>query len=237
MIQVSAHRGRLALGTAVERIKKSIAHIKPPKDYYYEFAGDYQEMVQNEKEFKFAICVMVLLVFIVLASLFESYSQPFIIMVTVPMAVIGAILALFITHKPVTMGVFIGLIMLGGIAVNNAIILVDRINHLRKKEEEENALVGNTLNGGEILRQESLKAVLKAGKDRLRPILMTSLTTILGLLPMALDRSEGSSLWSPLAITVIGGLAASTILTLFIVPAFYMIFEDVKRVIRLTREA
>ncbi|MFB0526686.1 MAG: efflux RND transporter permease subunit [bacterium] len=234
MIQVSAHRGRLTLGTAVERIKKSIANIKPPKDYYYEFSGDYQEMVQNEKEFKFALCIMVILVFIVLASLFESYSQPLIIMVTVPMAVIGAILALFITHKPVTMGVFIGLIMLGGIAVNNAIILVDRINHLRGKEED--ALVGNNLNGGKILRREPLKAVLQAGGDRLRPILMTSLTTILGLLPMALDRSEGSSLWSPLAITVIGGLAASTILTLFIVPAFYMIFEDVKKIIRLANE-
>jgi len=235
MIQVSAHRGKLTLGTAVDRIKKSLAQIKPPKDYYYEFAGDYQEMVQNEKEFKFALYVMVILVFIVLASLFESYSQPLIIMVTVPMAAIGAILALFITHKPVAMGVFIGLIMLGGIAVNNAIILVDRINHLRRKQGD--ALVETTLNGGEISGRECLKAVLKAGQDRLRPILMTSLTTILGLLPMALDRSEGSSLWSPLAITVIGGLATSTILTLFIVPAFYMIFEDIKRVIRLTREA
>lgn len=235
MIQVSAHRGRLTLGTAVERIKKSLAHIKPPKDYYYEFSGDYQEMVQNEKEFKFALYVMVILVFIVLASLFESYSQPLIIMVTVPMAVIGAILALFITHKPITMGVFIGLIMLGGIAVNNAIILIDRINHLRRKEED--TLVETSLNGGKILGIEPLKAVLQAGGDRLRPILMTSLTTILGLLPMALDRSEGSSLWSPLAITVIGGLAASTILTLFIVPAFYMIFEDAKKLIRLTNGA
>ncbi len=232
MIQVSAHRGRLTLGTAVEKIKKSLVHIKPPKDYYYEFSGDYQEMVQNEKEFKFALWVMVLLVFIVLASLFESYSQPFIIMVTVPMAVIGAIIALFMTHKPITMGVFIGLIMLGGIAVNNAIILIDRINHLRRKEKD--ALAGNNLNGGEIPGREALKAILQAGGDRLRPILMTSLTTILGLLPMALDRSEGSSLWSPLAITVIGGLAASTILTLFIVPAFYMIFEDIKKLIRLT---
>ncbi|MFB0528164.1 MAG: efflux RND transporter permease subunit [bacterium] len=234
MIQVSAHRGRLTLGTAVEKIKKSIAQIKPPKDYYYEFSGDYQEMVQNEKEFKFALWVMVILVFIVLASLFESYSQPLIIMVTVPMAVIGAILALFITHKPITMGVFIGLIMLGGIAVNNAIILVDRINHLRRKEE--NAFVETNLNGGEIPGRDPVKAIIKAGGDRLRPILMTSLTTILGLLPMALDRSEGSSLWSPLAITVIGGLATSTILTLFIVPAFYMIFEDIKKLIRLTNE-
>jgi HAE1 family hydrophobic/amphiphilic exporter-1 len=156
-------------------------------------------------------------------------------MVTVPMAVIGAILALFITHKPVTMGVFIGLIMLGGIAVNNAIILVDRINHLRRKEED--SIVGNILNGGEISGREPVKAIIEAGGDRLRPILMTSLTTILGLLPMALDRSEGSSLWSPLAITVIGGLTASTILTLFIVPAFYMIFEDIKKIIRLTNGA
>jgi len=232
MIQVSAHRGRLALGTAVERIKKSLANIKPPKDYYYEFGGDYQEMVQNEKEFKFALWVMVLLVFIVLASLFESYSQPIIIMVTVPMAAIGAILALFLTHKPVTMGVFIGIIMLGGIAVNNAIILVDRINHLRRKEE--GMLIGTDLNGGEIPGSELIRAVIRASKDRLRPILMTTLTTILGLLPMALDRSEGSSLWSPLAITVIGGLSASTVLTLFIVPALYMIFEDIKMVIRIT---
>jgi HAE1 family hydrophobic/amphiphilic exporter-1 len=219
MIQLSAHRGRLALGTAVEMIKKNIAHIKPPKDYYFEFGGDYQEMVQNEKEFKFALCVMVLLVYIVLASLFESYSQPVIIMIAVPMAAIGAILSLFITHKPVTMGVFIGLIILGGVVVNNAIILIDRINHLIGKEE----------NGEKLLWRKTLKAVLKAGGDRLRPILMTTLTTILGLVPMALDRSEGSSLWSPLAITIIGGLSVSTILTLFIVPAFYMIFEDIKK--------
>ena len=231
MIQVSALRGRLALGTAVEKIKKSIAHIKPPKDYYFEFAGDYQEMLQNEKEFKFALYVMVFLVFAVLASLFESYSQPLIIMVTVPMGAIGAILALFITHKPVTMGVFIGLIILGGIVVNNAIILVDRINHLVRKEE--NAFLGTTSNGEELLRRESLKAVLKAGEHRLRPILMTTLTTILGLVPMALDRSESATLWSPLAITVIGGLTVSTILTLFIVPALYMIFEDIEKFVRL----
>ncbi|MCJ7646182.1 efflux RND transporter permease subunit, partial [bacterium] len=201
-------------------------------DYYFEFGGDYQEMIQNEKEFKFALWVMVFLVFVVLACLFESYSQPIIIMLTVPMGAIGAISALFITHKPVTMGVFIGLIMLGGIVVNNAIILIDRINHLKSKEES--SLLGTNWDGEEVRRKESLKAVLKAGEDRLRPILMTTLTTILGLVPMALDRSEGSALWSPLAITLIGGLTVSTILTLFIVPAFYMIFEDIKTVIRLT---
>jgi HAE1 family hydrophobic/amphiphilic exporter-1 len=232
MIQVSALRGTLALGTAVDRIKKSLAHIKPPKDYYFEFAGDYQEMVQNEKEFRFALYVMVFLVFAVLASLFESYSQPLIIMVTVPMGAIGAILALFITHKPVTMGVFIGLIILGGIVVNNAIILIDRINHLRRKEES--IFPGTTLNGEKLLRRECLRAVLKAGEHRLRPILMTTLTTILGLVPMALDRSESAALWSPLAITVIGGLTVSTILTLFIVPSFYMMLEDIKKAIGAT---
>jgi len=232
MIQVSALRGRLALGTAVEKIKKSIAQIRPPKDYYFEFGGDYQEMIQNEKEFKFALWVMVFLVFVVLACLFESYSQPIIIMLTVPMGAIGAILSLFLTHKPVTMGVFIGLIILGGIVVNNAILLIDRINHLRSKKE--GSLLGTNLNGEELQREGCLKAVIKAGEDRMRPILMTTLTTILGLVPMALDRSEGSALWSPLAITLIGGLTISTILTLFIVPAFYMIFEDIKIVIRLT---
>jgi len=226
MIQVSAHRGRLPLGTAVERIKNSIAHIKPPKDYYFEFAGDYQEMVQNEKEFRFAVVIMVLLVFMVLASLFESYSQPLIILVTVPMAAIGAVLALFMTKKPITIGVFIGLIMLGGIVVNNAIILIDRINHLRRKEE--NSIVRDVLNGNKFFRRHHLKAIIQAGEDRLRPILMTSLTTILGLVPMALDKSEGASLWSPLAVTLIGGLTVSTVLTLFIVPGFYMIFEDIR---------
>jgi len=233
MIQVSAHRGRLALGTAVEKIKNAIAPINPPKDYYYEFGGDYQEMVQSEKEFRFALYVMVFLVFLVLASLFESYAQPLIIMVTVPMAAIGAILSLFITHKPVTMGVFIGLIMLGGIVVNNAIILIDRINRIRRQRGFTPVTIQKS---EENLRKESLKATLKAGQDRLRPILMTSLTTILGLVPMALDRSEGSSLWAPLAITVIGGLTASTILTLFIVPSFYMIFEDIKGIIQSVRE-
>jgi len=226
MIQVSAHRGKLPLGTAVEKIKKSIASVTPPKDYYYEFGGDYQEMVQNEREFKFAIWVMVILVFMVLAALFESYSQPIIILVTVPMAAIGAIFALFIAHKPITMGVFIGLIMLGGIVVNNAIILVDRINYFMKKEET--VYDGGTSNGQRKVSLNCLKALLRAGEHRLRPILMTSLTTILGLVPMALDRSEGASLWSPLAITVIGGLSASTVLTLFIVPAFYLIFEEIK---------
>ncbi|MDA7857861.1 efflux RND transporter permease subunit [bacterium] len=214
MIQVSANRGKLALGKVVEMIKEKIGGMQFPKDYFYEFGGDYVQMVQSEKEFKFAIAIMVILVFMVLASLFESYWQPLIIMATVPLAAIGAVVALFITKTPVTMGVFIGMIMLGGIVVNNAIVLIDRINFLRRNKKGFISLV---------------KSIIGAGQDRLRPIFMTTLTTVLGLFPMAMDKSEGSDLWSPLAITVIGGLLSSTILTLIIVPGFYMIFEDIKK--------
>jgi HAE1 family hydrophobic/amphiphilic exporter-1 len=147
----------------------------------------------------------------VLASLFESYLQPLIIMASVPLATIGVVCALTLTHKPVGIGVLIGIIMLAGIVVNNAIILVDRINHLRREKN-----------------RPSYQAVIAACEDRLRPILMTSSTTILGLLPMALDRSEAANLWAPLAIAVIGGLLSSTLMTLFIVPSIYLLFEDIK---------
>jgi HAE1 family hydrophobic/amphiphilic exporter-1 len=129
-------------------------------------------------------------------------------MISVPLAVIGVILALKITNKPISQGVIIGAIMLAGIVVNNAIVLVDRINFLRKDS--------NNL----------FKSLIEAGEDRLRPIAMTTSTTILGLLPMAFDRSESANLWSPLAITVIGGMTSSTLMTLFLVPSIYLIFED-----------
>ena len=211
MIQVSADRGKLPLGTAVERIRREINKIKVPKDYFYEFSGDYEQMIKNEKQFKFAIAVTIILIFMTLASLFESYIQPLIIMITTPMAIIGTVFFLLITYKPISMGVFMGLLMLGGVVVNNAIILVDRINFIRKKTDN------------------LYKSVVRACQDRLRPIFMTTLTTVLGLLPMALDRSAGANLWSPLAITVIGGLLSATVLTLFIIPGCYLIVEDIKK--------
>ncbi len=222
MIQVSGYREKISLGEVTKEIRAKLAEMSFPEDYFYRLGGDYEQMVQNDKESKFAIIVMVVLIFMVLASLFESYWQPFIIMITVPLAAIGAVISLFITKTPVSLGVFIGLIMLGGIVVNNAIILVDRINHIRREESS-------------IVRTGAVRyfrAILQAGGDRLRPIMMTSLTTILGLLPMAMDKSEGSNLWAPLAITVIGGFLVSTFLTLFIAPSIYLIFEDIKGRIR-----
>ena len=160
--------------------------------------------------------ITILLVFMVLASLFESFSQPLIIMLAVPLAIIGVISALYIAHKPISRGVIIGAIMLTGIVVNHSIILVDRINFLRTKKD-----------GTKRSRHwQIVKSVVMSGEDRLRPIYMTTATTVLGLVPMAFDRSESANLWSPLAITVIGGLLSSTIMTLFLVPSVYMIFED-----------
>ncbi|MBI4335568.1 MAG: efflux RND transporter permease subunit, partial [Candidatus Omnitrophica bacterium] len=153
-------------------------------------------------------------VYMVLASLYENYTQPFIIMVAVPLAMVGITLSLWLTRTTVSMGVIVGIIMLGGIVVNNAIILIDRVNLLRLKG----------LN--------SVKAIVLSGQNRLRPILMTTTTTILGLLPMAIESSENAGLWSPLAITVIGGLTSSTILTLFVIPCIYIGWEDLKKRVR-----
>jgi len=123
---------------------------------------------------------------------------------------IGVVISLYATGKSVGMGVFVGMIMLGGIVVNNSILLIDHANFLRKKNVN------------------YIKAIILASRDRLRPILMTTCTTLLGLLPMAISTQEGSNLWSPLAITVMGGLTSSTILTLLILPDAYIISEDIR---------
>lgn len=217
MVQVSANTGGMALGTAAEKVKMVLANAKFPKDYFWQIGGDYDKMIRNQKELSFALILSLVLVYMILAGLFESFKQPFIILFSVPLAAIGAVIALRITNKPVGTGVLIGAIMLGGIVVNNAIILIDRINFLRR--------------GGNVLYADKMglrQAVVTASSDRIRPILMTSLTTILGLMPMALDKSESSNLWSPLAITVIGGMSISTILTLFVIPGVYLIFEDLR---------
>jgi len=211
MVQVSANTGGMALGTAADKVKEVLANLKFPKDYFWQFGGNYDKMIRNQKELSFALIISLVLVYMILSGLFESFSQPFIILMSVPLASIGAIIALRITHKPIGTGVLIGAIMLEGIVVNNAIVLIDRINFLRKK-------LGSAYSVREI--------VVAASLDRVRPIMMTKLTTILGLIPMALDKSESSNLFAPLAITTIGGLSLASFMTLFIIPCIYMIFRD-----------
>ncbi len=211
MIQVSASVGKVPLSKAAELTRQALADLKLPEGYYYRIGGNFPTMMATQRQFRAIIWLIVILIFLVLASLFESYYQPFIIMASVPLSLIGVVLALYATGKSVGMGVLVGLMMLGGIVVNNAILLIDHSNHLRTKGVN------------------TIKSIILASRDRLRPILMTTITTLLGLLPMAISNQEGSNLWSPLAITVMGGLTSSTILTLLIVPSVYIICEDIKK--------
>ena len=214
MIQVSANIGELPLGKAAEVLEAQLSDLVLPEDYFYEIGGDYPTLQKTQREFLLTIVVILVLIYLVLASIFESYRQPFIIMVTVMLATIGAIASLYITKTSIGMGALIGLMMLAGIVVNNGIILVDHANELKKE-------------GRNLFRM-----LMQAARDRLRPVLMTTSTTIFGLLPMALDKSEGSNLWNPLAITVIGGLLFATPLTLVLVPSIYSIFEQFGQVIK-----
>ncbi len=211
MIQVSANIGSVPLSKAGEMTKAVLADLKLPEGYHYKLGGNYPTMMATQHQFPLMIILTIVLIYLVLASLFESYSQPFIIMTAVPLALIGVVMALYLTGKSVGMGVLVGIMMLGGIVVSNSILLIDHTNNLRKR------------NFG------SIKAVVTASRDRLRPILMTTVSTLLGLLPMAISTQEGSNLWSPLSITVMGGLMSSTVLTLIIVPSVYIIFDDAKK--------
>ncbi len=211
MIQVSANRGRYAFGEAVQKVYGVIQEMPFPKDYYWRFGSNYWKLIQNQKERAFALGLSLALIFLVLASLFESLLQPVIIMAEVPLGAFGAFLILKLTHQALNVGALLGVILLGGIVVNKSIILVDEINRLR---------------AGGI---RSKRAVITAAQSRVRPIAITSLTTILGLLPLALSRTEESSLWAPMSLVVIGGMAFSTLMTPVVVPSLYLMLEDVRR--------
>jgi HAE1 family hydrophobic/amphiphilic exporter-1 len=165
-------------------------------------------MERSFESMKFAMLLAVFLVYLVMASQFESLLQPLIIMFTIPLGMVGSVLALLLLDETVSVVVLIGFIMLAGIVVNNAIVLVDYINMLRRRD-------GLT----------KMQAVTEAGRLRLRPILMTTSTTVLALLPMALGLGQGAEIRAPMAITVIGGLLLSTLLTLVVIPMVYTVLE------------
>ena len=170
-------------------------------------AGQNEEMSESFRSLLFALSLAIFLVYLVMASQFESLLHPFIILLTIPLALIGAILALYITGTTISVVVFIGLILLAGIVVNNAIVLIDLINKTRQKGAEK------------------YKAIMEGGKSRLRPILMTTLTTTLGLIPLAIGFGDGAELRAPMGITVIGGLLVSTLLTLVVIPVMYSLLD------------
>lgn len=190
-------------------VARAIRKLDIPEDFTVRLTGESEEMAESFGSLKFALIFSIILVYMIMAAQFESFWQPFIIMATVPLSVIGVLIALFITHTSINVVALLGLIMLGGIVVNNGIVLIDYLNLLRSKGKS------------------AEEAIMEASKARLRPILMTAMTTILGLIPMALAIGEGSELRSPLAISVIGGLFISTFLTLLVVPAIYMLSHEV----------
>lgn len=270
MIQVSANIGKVPLSKVAEIIKEKMKAVPFPEDYLYRIGGDYPTLMRSNREMKLMVIFVLILVYLVLASLFESFWQPILIMMAVPLALGGALLALTcglrnfmiilsvyallvwgmrsflwpflillvvvlagpvmgqiqflpeIGHwlsknilagpKTISVGALLGMIMLGGIVVNHSIMLMDRINYYVKEK-----------------KCNAARAAVLANKHRLRPILMTMTTMVLGLVPMAVDKTEGANLWAPLALTVIGGVISSTILTLMVTPAFYIIFQDAQR--------
>jgi HAE1 family hydrophobic/amphiphilic exporter-1 len=198
------------LGSVAAEIAAAIEEIALPSGYDAEIGGQRQEMETSFASMRLAIALAIFMVYLVMASQFESLLHPFVILFSVPFAAIGVLATLFITSTAISVVVLIGVILLAGIVVNNAIILVDYTNQLRRS--------GMT----------KVEALRKAGEVRLRPIMMTTATTVLGLLPMAIGLGEGSELRSPMALTVIGGLLTSTALTLLIIPAVYRVVDRSK---------
>ena len=199
------------LGSTTKEIQTVIKNIKEnlPIGYFIEFGGAYEDMKETFKTLFYALLLAALLVYVILSSLFESFKQPLVIMFTLPLAYVGVIFILFITGSTLSAISFVGIIVLSGIVVNDGIVLIDHANQLRRKG------------------MEPQKAIIQAGSDRMRPVLITSITTIGGMFPMAISTGQGSAMRAPMAIAVIGGLITATFFTLLIIPTIYSIVERI----------
>jgi HAE1 family hydrophobic/amphiphilic exporter-1 len=209
-IIITANTYKRKLGQIMNDVNRIVKSLRSQisKDYSIETTGEQKRMQESFKSLAFALVLAFILVYMIMAAEFESLWQPFLIMFTVPLSLIGVAISLLITRTPLSVVAYLGIIMLGGIAVNNGIVLIEFVNALRKEG------------------LSPYEAVLEASKTRLRPILMTSLTTILGLLPLALGVGEGAELQAPLALTVMGGLTSATFLTLVFIPALYLVVTE-----------
>lgn len=211
------------LGTVVAEGKKLIDRMETPGNVKIQVAGSYEDQQDSFSDLGILALLIIVLVFIVMAAQFESLTYPFIIMFSVPFAVSGVLMALFLSRTTLNVMSLLGAIMLIGIVVKNGIVLIDYITLCRER--------------GRAVKN----SVVTAGKSRLRPVLMTTMTTILGMVPMAFGRGQGSEMWRPMGVSVIGGLSVSTILTLLLVPVLYCTFAGIgikrqRRKLRRTRE-
>jgi hydrophobic/amphiphilic exporter-1 (mainly G- bacteria), HAE1 family len=208
VVQVSASLAGVDLGKVTGEIESQLADIKVPPEISITFGGQGLEMKRSMNSMIFAMLLAVFLVYLVMASQFESLLHPFVILFTIPFGLVGVVWALCLTSGVISVVALIGVVMLSGIVVNNAIVLIDYVNVLRREQG--------------VPKREAL---IQAGQARIKPILMTTATTILGLLPMAIGLGEGSEVRAPMAVVVIGGLAVSTFLTLVLLPTVYSIFD------------
>lgn len=222
VLTVSANLFERDLGSAVAEVREKLKALEPlPAEFSIAFTGNYEDQQETFEELGMAFALALILVYMVMACQFESLIDPLIVMFSVPLSAIGVLIALFTTYTTFNMQSFIGCVMLAGIVVNNAILLVDTANLLRRRDGMKLSV-----------------AIRETGRRRLRPILMTTLTTVLGLIPLALGWGDGGETQAPLARAVIGGLTSSTLITLFFIPALYSLVEALReRIIEKRRKA
>ena len=216
-ISVGANVSGRDLGGAMKDIQSIVDKMQLPVGYFIEYGGEFEQMMETFVALGVALILAILLMYMIMAALFESLVHSFTVMFTLPLAIIGVILGLFVTGTSISMTSLMGVLILFGVVVNNAIVLIDYVNQLRRGGMERN------------------EAILRGASIRLRPIFITAFTTILALVPMAIDRAEGAEMRSPMAISVIGGLLVATVLTLVIVPVVYSVLDDISR--RISRGA
>jgi len=211
---VRANVGIGSLGGAVEQVEQALeTRVDWPSDMTFYVAGQSQEWNRSRGSLLLALALSVFLVYVIMAAQFESLVQPLVIMLTIPLAFLGTVVTLWLLNISLSVVVFLGMIMLAGIVVNNAIVLVDYVNRLRQRG---------------MAREE---AIVTAGSVRLRPILMTTATTALGLTPMAMGLGDGAEIRTPMAIAVISGLVVSTVLTLLLIPSVYSMIDRAREAV------
>ncbi len=218
MLKVETDLYELPLGEATKQVQTLLAGIDFPYGTRAAITGQAEDQAESFQSVFLAMLIGIVLVFLIMAAQFESFKEPFIIIFAIPFAVTGVALAFLITGSTFGLMGFVGLTLLVGVVINNAIVLVDYINLLRRR--------------GKSVRE----AILQAGERRLRPVLMTTLTTVFGIMPLALATGEGSQMWSPLGVAVIGGLTFSTLVTLILIPVLYSGFERGAEKRKLRRE-
>jgi hydrophobic/amphiphilic exporter-1 (mainly G- bacteria), HAE1 family len=209
-VTVKGNTYRRDIGSIMEDIMKRTAHIELPSGYFVEYGGTFKDMQEAFVTLFQALLVALLLIYMIMAAQFESLRHPLVIMVTVPLSFIGVVVGLFAFGKTLSVPAFMGILILAGVVVNNGIVMIDYINRLRRRGTD------------------PFEAILQGAAVRLRPILITTFTTVFGMLPMALSRTQGSELRSPMAITVAFGLLFSMTLTLLVIPVMYAIVDRIK---------